>query len=253
MKVPAIRGIIRRRILVNYRVDPDVMQRQLPAPFQPQLHRGAAIAGVCLIRLEVMRPKGIALPVGLASENAAHRIAVCWDEGDETREGVYVPRRDTDSLLNRLSGGRLFPGEYHPARFRVKETADAIDYWMRSDDGEVEVSLRGRVVAAVPRSSCFGSLAVASAFFEAGSLGFSARSGSDELDAMRLSTDSWQVEALALDEVYSSYFADEARFPPGSVEFDCALLMRDIPHEWHPAPALRGDAALAAAGAGCAR
>src|SRR5438105_15949149 len=41
---------------------------------------------------------------------------------------------------------------------------------------------------------------------------------------------SWQVQPLAVEEVYSSYFADARRFPPGSVVFDSALLMRDIPH-----------------------
>jgi hypothetical protein len=43
----------------------------------------------------------------------------------------------------------------------------------------------------------------------------------------------WKITPLAVERVYSSYFADESRFPPGSVEFDCALLMRNIPHEWH--------------------
>jgi hypothetical protein len=35
--------------------------------------------------------------------------------------------------------------------------------------------------------------------------------------------------------VYSSYFADKALFPAGSITFDCALLMRDIAHEWQAA------------------
>ena len=33
--------------------------------------------------------------------------------------------------------------------------------------------------------------------------------------------------------VQSSYFDDRAVFPAGSIEFDCALLMRGIEHEWH--------------------
>jgi hypothetical protein len=36
-----------------------------------------------------------------------------------------------------------------------------------------------------------------------------------------------------VEEVHSSYFADEKRFPPGSVSFDCALAMRNLEHEWH--------------------
>ena len=33
--------------------------------------------------------------------------------------------------------------------------------------------------------------------------------------------------------VRSSYFDDHSVFPAGSIEFDCALLMRGIEHEWH--------------------
>ena len=40
---------------------------------------------------------------------------------------------------------------------------------------------------------------------------------------------------LRVDEVRSSYFSDPARFPRESVEFDCALVMRNVGHEWHSA------------------
>jgi hypothetical protein len=31
----------------------------------------------------------------------------------------------------------------------------------------------------------------------------------------------------------SSFFDDTERFPKGSIEFDCGLLMRNIQHQWH--------------------
>ena len=51
--------------------------------------------------------------MGLRSENAAHRVAVEWDEGDEgdeVKRGVYVLRRDTNSRLNAVAGGYLGVG-----------------------------------------------------------------------------------------------------------------------------------------------
>ena len=51
-------------------------------------------------------------------------------------------------------------------------------------------------------------------------------------------TKNWKVEALRVDEVFSSYFAEHAKFPAGTVEFDSALIMRDIAHEWHSEPDL---------------
>jgi hypothetical protein len=78
-------------------------------------------------------------------------------------------------------------------------------------------------------------LAAASAFFEGGSLGYSATAAGNRLDGVTLQTESWAVEPLATDHVYSSYFADQTLFPAGSITFDCALLMRNIVHEWHAA------------------
>ena len=126
MRFPRIHGIIRRRLLVNFRVAPDVIQRHLPAPFRPKLHDGHAIAGICLIRLEGIRPKGVPEIFGLSSENAAHRIAVVWEDGGEMREGVYIPRRDTGSLIGHLAGGRVFPGEHHRAQFQVADDGNRI-------------------------------------------------------------------------------------------------------------------------------
>jgi hypothetical protein len=239
MKLPKIQGVIRRRILVNFRVEPEVMQRQLPARFRPKLHAGAAIAGICLIRLEQIRPAHLPGFMGLSSENAAHRIAVLWeDEQGAAREGVFIPRRDTDSVLNQLAGGRVFPGEHHAAHFEVTSAGDEIDLSMKSTDGEVAVQVQGKVVAKLPKESRFATLEEASKFFEPGSLGYSVTGDATRLDGLRLETKTWRVEALEVAKVFSSYFADETKFPKGSVNFDCALLMRDIEHEWHSAPDL---------------
>src|SRR5437762_8710085 len=102
MRIPVIRGLIERRILINYRVDPEVLKKLLPQPFRPNIIKDVGIAGICLIRLKDIRPSGFPGAVGILSENAAHRIAVEWDEQGKLREGVYIPRRDTSSRLNTL-------------------------------------------------------------------------------------------------------------------------------------------------------
>jgi uncharacterized protein YqjF (DUF2071 family) len=208
VNIPKVHGVIRRRILVNFRVDPDVIQRILPAPFRPKLHRGSAIAGICLIRLEEIRPKRFPKLVGISSENAAHRIAVEWNDDDGTpREGVYIPRRDTTSLLNHLAGGRLFPGEHHRAHFDVRDSGDRIELAMKSADGSAEVQVAAHVASSLPATSHFADIDEASAFFEAGSLGYSATASGKRLDGLLLKTLEWQVTPLAVDRVESSFFA----------------------------------------------
>src|SRR4029434_5476887 len=167
MRLPVIEGLIRRRILVNFRVDAEVMQRVLPAPFRPKLHAGYAIAGICLIRLEQIRPKGLPAIMGIASENAAHRIAVLWeDPSGEAREGVYIPRRDTNSLLNHLAGGRVFPGEHQRADFDASDDGSQISISIRARDGGMTVRLSAHELDTLPGSSCFRNLAESSSFFE---------------------------------------------------------------------------------------
>ncbi|MEI9893935.1 MAG: DUF2071 domain-containing protein [Chthoniobacter sp.] len=237
MKLPVIEGIIRRRILVNFRVEPEVIQKQLPARLRPKLHEGKAIAGICLVRLEQIRPKGLPSLLGINSENAAHRIAVTWeDESGATKEGVFIPRRDTGSRLNALAGGRLFPGEHHFAHFDVVDFNDEISLAMHSSDGLVDLSVRGIVAEILPTTSGFASVEDASRFFEPGSIGFSVTKDSKRLDGISLRTKTWSIAPLNVTAVHSSYFTDAAKFPDGSVHFDCALLMRNIEHEWHSEP-----------------
>ena len=233
MRLPVIQGTIRRRILANFRVDPDVMQVQLLARFRPKLHNGFAVAGICMIRLEHIRPKLMPEVVGVNSENAAHRIAVLWDEDGRTSEGVFISRRDTNSKLNLLMGGRVFPGEHHESTFAVQENGGAINIKIQSLDEAVSVALEGRISDQLPSTSIFSSLAQASTFFEGGAVGYSVTSDEDRLDGLRLNTKEWRVEPLTVESVYSSYFSDETRFPKQSVAFDHALIMRNVVHEWH--------------------
>ncbi len=233
MKIPAITGLIDRRILVNYRVNPDVVARILPKPFRPKLVKEMAMAGICLIRLQKIRPRFLPSFLGISSENAAHRIAVEWDQDGEIKQGVYVPRRDTSSRMNTLLGGRIFPGMCSHASFEVQEDDDHFRVALDSDDGNTHVLVDGQITHELPRPSVFASVQEASSFFEQGSLGYSATPKPGQFEGLHLHSLNWQVQPLAIEKVESNYFEEEARFPRGSIEFDCALLMRGIRHEWH--------------------
>ncbi|HSU65564.1 MAG TPA: DUF2071 domain-containing protein [Tepidisphaeraceae bacterium] len=233
MRLPAIQGVIDRRILVNYRVDPEVAARVLPSPFHPKLAGGHAIAGICLIRLKQIRPAFLPMPAGIRSENAAHRFAVEWDRDGQRQEGVFIPRRDTNSRFNALVGGRLFPGEHHHAHFDVAEMDDQLRVAFESDDRKVCVSVQARLADALPANSVFGSSDAASRFFQGGALGYSATRDPGRYDGLELRCKTWAVQPLAVEAVQSSYFDDRTKFPEGSAIFDCALLMRGIEHEWH--------------------
>jgi hypothetical protein len=129
----------------------------------------------------------------------------------------------------------VFPGEQHPARFSVEDIDGHIDFSMQSRGDSVAVRVVGDDADSLPASSCFSSLVEASAFFEGGSLGYSVTRDGERMDGLLLRTLDWRIRAFAVTEVQSSYFADSQRFSASSIEFDHALVMRDIVHQWNQA------------------
>lgn len=230
--LPVIRGVIKRRILVNFRVDARVLTQMLPAPFRPKQAGGFGMIGICLIALRHIRPAAIPFRLGLASENAAHRVAVEWSDNGAVREGVYIPRRDTSSVLQALAGGKVFPGVHHRSAFHVTDNGSAIELRMESQDG-ILVHVAGEIATELPRSSIFSDLDEASEFFRRGSLGYSTAAQPGRYDGLELRSYDWHVTPLAIQTAKTTFFSRVFKLPETSCEFDCALLMRDIDHEWH--------------------
>ena len=222
---------IERRLLVNYRADPEVITPLLPQGLRPQLVNGWALVGICLIRLGDLRPSPLPAVLGITTENAAHRIAVERD----TVSAVYIPRRDTDSRLTVLLGGRAFAGRHHRARFQVEESDERVRVAYASVDGTVDVDADVRVASELEGSRLFRNLEHASAVFRGSPVGVSpGRTG--RLEAVELETSAWSIEAADPVRVTSSFWDDRARFPAGSVQLDSALLMRKVPVTWSSQP-----------------
>ncbi len=229
MKIPTIHGYIDRRILINFIADPKSVEKIIPFPFRPKIYKDKAIVGICIIRLKDIKPKGFPDFIGVNSENGAHRIAVEWDENGETKSGVYIPRRDTSLKLNAFVGGRIFPGKHYLAKFNVKEQNGNYHIDFISSDA-TETVIDATETKLFNDQSIFETLGNASDFFENGDLGYSPNN--DQFDGLRLKAYHWEVKPLEVSKVKSTFFENEEIFPKGSVNFDNALLMTNIEHEW---------------------
>ncbi len=231
MKIPTIQGIIDRRILINYQVDKEAIISFLPEKFSPILIQDKAIAGICLIRLKQIRPKGMPKELGIGSENGAHRIAVTWQENGKTKKGVFIPRRDTSNQLNAIAGGRIFPGVHHLSEFKVKEENGSYHIEFKNEDG-THLNINANETKEWNSTSVFKDIEEASAFFKEGAVGYSPRRINNTFDGLELLTKKWEVAPLKVSNVFSSFFEDATLFPKGSVKFDNAILMKNIEHEW---------------------
>ena len=116
---------------------------------------------------------------------------------------------------------------------RFRNCDDHFRVAVDSDDRQTHLLVEGHIGTELPATSIFSSVGEASRFFEQGSVGYSVTRKPDEFDGLELRSFPWQVRPLVVEEVESSFFEDQNLFPAGTVEFDSALLMQHIDHEWH--------------------
>ncbi|MEA2522442.1 MAG: hypothetical protein QOI81_2088, partial [Actinomycetota bacterium] len=155
--LPTLEGVIARRTLLNYWIDPEVVRPLVPKELELATVDGLAVAGTCLIRLEHLRPKHMPSSIGISSENMAHRIAIHYrpKDEDELRDGVFVWRRQTDRSMVKLLGGRLFPGVHGRSKFDVEEKDNGLDYHVTGEGRAANVELSVHSVDAWPGSRLF--------------------------------------------------------------------------------------------------
>lgn len=228
--MPDITGRVDRRILLNYRVDPDVAATLVPEPFRPRLVGGHAMAGVCLIRLSALRPVGVPAALGITTENAAHRIAVEWDDADGgLRTGVFIRRRDTSSRLTALVGGRLFPGYHHHAQV----VAHGLDVCFTTEEGTHDVRVEAQESPRLPADSVFATLDEAAAFFCGAKVAYAVTRDPTRVDGLEVEGEEWHARAL---DVHAAHAAFYDALP--SASFDSAIVMRCERSRWRPRPSM---------------
>lgn len=116
----------------------------------------------------------------------------------------------------------------------MTESAGHFRVGFDAHDGSASVRVDATVAPALD-STLFVDLDEASTFFEAGCVGLSPARDGTTLEGLALETSAWSVEPLDVVAARSTYFDDPARFPPGSIELDHGLMMRDVPVRWHVA------------------
>jgi uncharacterized protein YqjF (DUF2071 family) len=223
----SLKAQLRRRLLISYAIDPAVAAKLLPEGFRPQLVDGRAVGGFCVIGLRAVRPGWVAPPIGIHTENAAHRLAVEWDENGRTRRGVYIFERHSSSFLPVIAGGRLFPGVQRHARFTLEETGTR--YRVEMDAGDT-YALADVELSTEWSSALFATVQAASDFHRDGAIGWSPRRNGRGAEPVELTSEAWAVEPGRVNEIRSSFFDS---LPRNAAELDSVLIMRDLPLVWN--------------------
>jgi hypothetical protein len=225
----AIRGTIRRRLLVNVVVDPDEAAHRLPAGLRPHVTGDGTVVGCCLLEIEHVRPTGIPAVLGTGLRAAAHRISAEWDDQSGTTAGVYVPLRHTDSRPARALGGRWFPGVHRPASIQIAGDERDLCWSVEPRDGargfaiRVEASLPS-TEAAEPCEPIGGSCLAAAVGLSPDHHGV--------LEAARMEPEHRAALRVEVEDLHSQFLTGFKSARPAP-----SYLVRDVRVTWTPAPA----------------
>ena len=235
MRWNQITGNMSRRLLVNWRVGVGAAIRVLPAGVRPKIVNGCAVAGVCLVRLDALRPVGLPAWTGRSSENLAIRIGIEWGTGGCSRSAVLIFRRETGSLVNSLCGPRMEYGVHHRSSFSVFDDGCESRIDVRSRDGH-RVQVHTSDSSTIREGSVFDRIDQAEAFFRGGECGYSQSNVPEIWSGLRLHLAWWELRPALVHHARSTFI--DQLFDGGAV-FDSAFIMRDIPHTWTPEERIR--------------
>jgi uncharacterized protein YqjF (DUF2071 family) len=101
-------------VSLNYAIDPAGLASLLPAPLEPEIHRGTAWVQLLVSSLRDMRPQGLAAPFGVDFYQASYRAAVRYRDRDgQWRRGGYFVRSETNHAVMRAVGNALTEFKFH--------------------------------------------------------------------------------------------------------------------------------------------
>jgi hypothetical protein len=219
-----VRGVLRRRLLVNAVVDPEEAALRLPAGLRPHVTALGTVVGCCLLDITELRPRPLPAAVGIRQRAAAHRISVEWgSEHGETIVGVWVPDRRTDARLAVALGGRWFPGVHKPADVSIDLRADGLS-WRFDDAGDFLIDVDVSVPCA-PVEVC----EVVAGTCLAATVGISAdhRGG---LEAARMQPDHRNARQVVVEKLESRFIEGFRSAVPAPT-----YLMENVSVTWTPA------------------
>jgi hypothetical protein len=229
----AITGLMKRRLLVNWRVPLPIARQVLPRGVRPATVNGFAVAGLCFVRLEKIRPVGLPAWTGLDSENLAVRMAVEWDgPAGDLRKTVLIFHRQTASRVNSILCRRMGYGIHALGDFFVRDLLISTDITVRATDHVARASVRvpGNPQRIQP-GSIFDSIDQTVTFFRGGECGYSPTGVSGEWTGARLRMHQWDLRPL---EILSAQSTLLDHLFQGQARLDSAFIMRNLEHTWTP-------------------
>ena len=226
---------------INYRVQPDALAALLPAPLEPEIHKGRGWVQVLVSSLRDLRPPGLPALFGTCFYQVSYRAAVRYrDAGGTSRRGGYFVRSETNHPVMRAVGNALAEFKFHDfgaADVVMLRDGDRLTVGVDPEpafpDGRLVTVVDTRHRTAPPPGSSWSSLAeLHDPLVECyDALGVDAEQG--HLYILTIDRDPWNARFVEPQSVYSEYF-DTGPLGQGAAEMDSVLHLEECRYRWRP-------------------
>lgn len=126
VRVPLLRQQWRRVTFLHWRVEPDAVQRLLPAGLTVQTHDGSAWLGLIPLHMVDVRPAGLPALPGLSSFPETNLRT--YVSGPDGRAGVYFFSLDADSAWITVGARVLLGAPYFRAAADISDNDGGVRY-----------------------------------------------------------------------------------------------------------------------------
>jgi uncharacterized protein YqjF (DUF2071 family) len=223
---------------LNYAVSPQALAPLLPAPLEPELHRGSAWVQVLMSSLREMRPQGLSGLLGFNFYQVSYRAAVRYRNAEGAwRRGGYFVRSETNDPLMRRIGNTLTEFKFHEfgeADMVMAREAErltfAVDPAAGFPGGRLVGVLDTQPLPTAPAGSVWPSL---EALHEPLVECYDAFGVADGyVYVLTIDREPWNARFVRPVELYCEYMQDGAL--AGHARLDSVLHLRECPYRWRP-------------------
>lgn len=240
----------RKCFLVNFRMEPEALRRNLPPHLEPDIFNGKAFLSVVIADLEAMRLGFLPRCVGSDFTQVVYRAIVRAPTGER---GVHFLRSDADDATMSTFGNLFSNFKFNLARFRWQDVADSgannaafsmphvgasgsCRFKCYSSDGVGDVDAefdRSKTSLVVSAGSLHAGRTLAEAREYFCELYAAFTSDETRWNAVRIKRSEWNIVMLPDTRGRYDFMQRSEQFPPGACELDSVIYAADMDYHWY--------------------
>ena len=227
-----LRGMVTRRFLVSYPVDPVLLSDRLPPGAELSLHDGCAWVSACFVNLKNMRPSVFPRSMGIELNYLIHRTRARLPFPDgKKREAVLVLEPNLDRLTLGWIGARLTGVGFNYRDIRLIEQEKSWNLVMKDNEEVVydAVIPKSSIYPDPSASAHFPSIRSADDFLLGVSYGGQWHAKSNRLRLLAETHDPWNT-LMGECKTNNNRFLESLGAETHQLEADHVISMTNVPH-----------------------